>query len=79
MTLPASVRRALALREGDALSIDVTDGAAILRPAVVIPRDDAWAYTPEHLAAVRRASAQVASGQVEAFPEELATKLSEPR
>ncbi len=31
------------------------DGALVLRPAVVIPREDAWAYTPEHLKKVERA------------------------
>jgi len=33
----------------------VRDGALVLRPAVVIPREDAWAYTPEHLKKVERA------------------------
>ena len=76
MTLPAAVRRALALNDGEArLSIDVTDGAAVLRPAVVIPRDDAWAYAPEHIAAVRRAQTQAKAGEVEVFPDDLASRL----
>jgi hypothetical protein len=33
----------------------VRDGTLVLRPAVIIPRDDAWAYTPEHLKRVARA------------------------
>ena len=77
MTLPAAVRRALELNDGEArLSIDVTDGVAVMRPSVVIPREDAWAYMPDHLAAVRRAREQSNGGELEPFPEALASKLS---
>ena len=80
MTLPAAVRRALEIEEGDAhLSIDVADGAAVLRPAVVIPRNDAWAYTPEHLAAVKRARKQVVTSKLVEFPDDLADKLGDKK
>jgi AbrB family looped-hinge helix DNA binding protein len=76
MTLPAAVRRALEINDGDArLSIDVADGAAVLRPAVVISREDAWAYTPEHLGSVRRARAQAAAGELKSLPDDIAKKL----
>jgi AbrB family looped-hinge helix DNA binding protein len=78
MTLPAAIRRALEINDGDAhLSIDVADGAAVLRPAVVIPREDAWAYTPEHLESVRRARAQAATGDLKSMPDDVAEKLGE--
>lgn len=35
-----------------------------LRPVVVLPRDDAWAYTAEHLAQVARALADIREGRV---------------
>ena len=35
-----------------------------LRPVVVIPRDDAWAYAAEHLAAVARARSDIREGRV---------------
>ena len=45
--------------------MEVTDGGSVtLRPVVVIPRDDAWAYTAEHLADVVRAPADIREGRV---------------
>ena len=38
--------------------------AMTLRPVVVIPRDDAWAYTAEHLADVAKALADIREGRV---------------
>lgn len=64
ITVPASARRALRL-EGEAqFEMEVTDDALILRPAFVIPREDAWAYTPEHLESMRRAEEDIAAGRV---------------
>jgi hypothetical protein len=45
--------------------VEVTErGSVTLRPVVVIPRDDAWAYTAEHLADVARALADIREGRV---------------
>ena len=55
ITVPAAARRQLGL-EGEAqFQAEVRDGALVLRPAVVIPRDDAWAYAPDHLERIARA------------------------
>lgn len=60
ITLPASVRKEMHI-EGDTLfELETSGETIILRPAIVIPRDDAWAYTPEHRAHVARASEQPA-------------------
>jgi len=60
ITLPASVRKELHI-EGDTLfELETSGETIILRPALVIPRDDAWAYIPEHRAHVARASEQPA-------------------
>jgi AbrB family looped-hinge helix DNA binding protein len=48
LTLPAEVRRELGL-EGETeleVVVDVESDEIILRPAVVLRREDAWAYTP---------------------------------
>ncbi len=64
LTVPAAARQALRV-EGEAqFEMEIIDDALILRPAIVIPREDAWAYTPEHLAAVREAREQAAQGLV---------------
>jgi AbrB family looped-hinge helix DNA binding protein len=58
LTLPASVRRALHIEDESLLEVTVEDDAIVLRPVVAVPREDAWAYTPEHRAHVERARAQ---------------------
>ncbi len=64
VTLPASVRKALQLEEGAQLAVEVRSGAIVLTPVVTIPREDVWAYTPEHRAQVARALQEIAEGRV---------------
>lgn len=64
ITVPASARRALRLGDEVQFEVEVKDDALILRPAFVIPREDAWAYTPDHLASMRRADEDIAAGRV---------------
>ena len=58
LTLPASVRKALHIEEESLLEVSVEEDAIVLRPVVAVPREDAWAYTPEHRASVERARTQ---------------------
>jgi len=55
ITIPAAARRQLGLEGAAQFQAEVRDGALVMRPAVVIARDDAWAYTPEQLKRVERA------------------------
>ncbi len=55
LTLPVSVRKALHIEEEAQLQVDVEGDTVILRPVVMIPREDAWAYTPEYRARAERA------------------------
>jgi AbrB family looped-hinge helix DNA binding protein len=65
MTLPAEVRQRLGLTGETEFDIEVTEnGSVTLRPVVVLPRDDAWAYTAEHLAQVTNALADLRHGRV---------------
>ena len=64
LTLPRGTQR-LGLAGETEFDVEVTDrGSVTLRPVVVIPRDDAWAYTAEHLADVARALADIREGRV---------------
>lgn len=63
LTLPADVRRKLGLGEGSQLEVAVDDDRITLRPARVVAAEDAWAYTSEHLDAVRRALADIRAGR----------------
>ena len=64
ITLPALVRRRLGISEGSQLEVEVRDHAIELRPTAVIPAEDSWAYTPEALASLKRALADIKAGYV---------------
>ena len=66
LALPAEVRRALGL-EGEAeleVGVDAREEEVILRPAVVLRREDACAYTPAHRDLLLRAHADSREGRV---------------
>ncbi len=60
LTLPEPIREALQLQNGDGLEleVEVVDHTVVLRPTAVIPEEDLWAYTPEHIERVHRARQQ---------------------
>jgi AbrB family looped-hinge helix DNA binding protein len=64
VTLPAEIRRQLGLEEGSRLEVEIRDGVLQLRPVVMIPRDDAWAYASEHRALLARALDDIRQGRV---------------
>ena len=65
LTLPAEVRQRLGLDGETEFDVEVTEhGSVTLRPVVVLPRDDAWAYTAQHLAQVANALADLREGRV---------------
>jgi bifunctional DNA-binding transcriptional regulator/antitoxin component of YhaV-PrlF toxin-antitoxin module len=64
LVIPAEVRAALNVAGKAHWQLEVHEGAIILKPAVVIPREDAWAYRPEHLARLEEAMTQARSGQM---------------
>lgn len=83
LTLPADARRALGL-EGEAeleIHVDVAQDELVLRPVVVLRREDAWAYTPEHRDLLARAHADSREGRIHRLSEsELAatTRSADP-
>ena len=64
ITVPADARELLRVGADTQFEMEVTEHEMVLRPAVVIRREDAWAYTPEHLASVGRALRQVEEGRL---------------
>jgi AbrB family looped-hinge helix DNA binding protein len=55
LTIPGAIRKELDLKTGDPVELEVTNGALIVRPVAVIPREDMWAYTPENRLRIERA------------------------
>ena len=64
ITLPAETRRRLGLADGAQLELRVEDNEIRLRPARLVVAEDAWAYTPESLASIKRSLADIAAGRV---------------
>ena len=78
LVIPAEVRAALNVTGKAHWQLEVHDGAIILKPAIVIPREDAWAYRPEHLARLEEAMTQARSGQMlDLSPEQLERLLDQ--
>ena len=70
ITLPASTRRALGLEGEVTFEVEVVDGTITLRPAEESSVEDAWAYQPAHLEALRRALADSEAGRVRRMSED---------
>ena len=64
LTLPDSARQALNIEGAVLLELQAADGALALRPVDSIPEEDAWLYTPEHLARIERAHQDAREGRV---------------
>ena len=77
LTVPASARQALHLEGAAEFEVEVTGDELLLRPVVVIPRTDAWAYTAEHLDRVERARQEARRGQVREVSEDALAALTE--
>lgn len=76
LTVPASVRRELGLEAEAQLELELTDDGMLLRPAVVLPREDAWAYTTEHRRVLARAHRDSREGRVRRLTERQVARLS---
>lgn len=58
LRLPDEVRRGLAVDGASLVEVEIAEGRWVLRPTESIPDEDVWAYTPEHVATVKRALAR---------------------
>ena len=65
LTLPAAVRQALHIEEGDEVEFQMTAaGEVVLRGLTTIPADQRWFWTEQWQAGEREASEQIARGEV---------------
>ncbi len=76
LTVPADARRELGLGGEAHFEAEVRDGELLLRPAVLVPREDVWAYTPEHRALLERAREDAASGRARELSEAELSQLA---
>jgi bifunctional DNA-binding transcriptional regulator/antitoxin component of YhaV-PrlF toxin-antitoxin module len=71
LDVPEEVRRQLGIEGGWRCTLEVVNGALVVRPEVAIPDEDLWAYRPEHLADVRAALAEPPEQALRLSPRDL--------
>jgi AbrB family looped-hinge helix DNA binding protein len=67
ITIPAHIRQAARLEEGDPVGVEIVEDGILLRPMKVIDASQAWFWTPEWQEGERQADADIAAGRVERF------------
>lgn len=67
LTIPAEVREATRLEEGDPVVFEVVDGCIVMRPLKTIDADQAWFWTEGWQKSVRRSLAEVEAGEGKTF------------
>ena len=79
VTLPASVRKKLGIKEGDLVEVTVQDDKAVLSPKKLIDSSQAYFWTKEWQAAEKEATEDIKAGRVKTFDtvEELFKDLDE--
>ena len=79
VTLPVEVRRCLGLKGGTELevAIDEANDVIILRPAIDVPEEDRWAFTPDHRRLVAQARRDAQEGRVYQVTESELARLGE--
>jgi antitoxin PrlF len=77
ITLPASVRKRLGIKEGDLIEVKVDGEKATLSPMRLIDRSQSYFWTKEWQEAEKEASEDIKAGRVKAFDkvEELLEEL----
>ena len=62
ITIPEKVLKELNLKQGDDLLVELKNGSITLIPAISIPRDEAYLFTPEWQADLHQAEKELAEG-----------------
>ena len=67
ITIPEKVLKELGIKQGDDLLVEIKDGSLNLIPAISIPRDEAYLFTPQWQKALRQAEKELATGDYKVF------------
>jgi len=79
VTVPVEARRELGIEGVTEFEIEVdrSDDSLILRPAVVLRREDAWAYSPDHRKMLARAHKDSRAGRVRKMTEKELSEMAD--
>lgn len=77
VTIPRGLVKKLSLKVGDKLQIEEQNGRLIITPVVIVPKDQAWFYSPEWQENEREVDRQKEDGRIHkaSNKEELFNKL----
>jgi antitoxin MazE len=64
ITIPKEIVKAMNLKTGDHIEFGVVDGNIVMKPVLVIPREQAWFYTEEWQNGERKADADIKHGRI---------------
>jgi len=67
VTIPAAVREAARIEEGDPIEVEVVADGILLRPMKVIDATQAWFWTPEWQEGERQADEDLAAGRFDRY------------
>lgn len=67
VTIPASVRRAVHLEEGDPIEVEVVEEGILLRPKKVIDATQTWFWSQAWQERLRRSAEQIEAGEGQRF------------
>lgn len=85
ITIPAGIRRAARLEEGDPVEFELVADGILLRPRKVIDSTQAWFWETGWQAGERRADEDIAAGRLERFESDeaflaaLEARVDDPR
>ncbi|MDR3565584.1 MAG: AbrB/MazE/SpoVT family DNA-binding domain-containing protein [Negativicutes bacterium] len=60
VTLPKSLTKTLAIREGDILEYTIENGKIIITPKTLVPKDQAWYWSKEWQTAEKEVEQEIA-------------------
>jgi antitoxin PrlF len=65
ITMPKAVRDLLALKEGDILEVEVEDNRVVLKPKVLVDKDQAWTRLDQVMEKVGKRHRKISEKEVE--------------
>lgn len=64
ITIPKNIIESLGLKEGDNLNIEIENGKIIVKPVVMVPKDQAWFWTDRWQEAEKEVDLDIKAGRI---------------
>jgi AbrB family looped-hinge helix DNA binding protein len=64
LTIPKEIIKQLNLKTGDHINVEIENGTLVLKPVVMIPKEQAWFWSKEWQAGEKEAEADIKAGRI---------------